>query len=60
MLQAALEFEVEAYIESFKDEKGQAGRRQVVRSGCHKPRELITCLRATHRQAGVGQDSHSS
>ena len=27
MLQAALEFEVETYIESFKDEKGQAGRR---------------------------------
>ena len=42
MLQAALEFEVETYIESFKDEKGEAGRRQVVRNGCHKPRELIT------------------
>ena len=55
MLQAALEFEVETYIESFKDEKGEAGRRQVVRNGSHKPRELITCLRATHRQAGVGK-----
>ena len=51
MLQAALEFEVETYlpvrctqtgIESFKDEKGEAGRRQVVRNGSHKPRELIT------------------
>ena len=46
MLQAALEFEVEAYIESFQDEKDDQGHRQVVRNGSHKPRELIT---------GVGQ-----
>ena len=46
MLQAALEFEVETYIESFQDEKDDQGHRQVVRNGSHKPRELIT---------GVGQ-----
>ncbi len=42
MLQAALEFEVETYIESFKDEKDVGGRREVVRNGSHKPRELLT------------------
>ena len=42
MLQAALEFEVAAYIESFQDKKNDQGHRQVVRNGCHKPRELIT------------------
>ena len=42
MLQAALEFEVEAYVEGFQDEKDERGHRQVVRNGSHKPRELIT------------------
>ena len=42
MLQAALEFEVETYIESFKDEKDEGGLRKVVRNGSHKPRECVT------------------
>ena len=42
MLQAALEFKVEAYVEGFQDEKDERGHRQVVRNGSHKPRELIT------------------
>ena len=42
MLQAALEFEVEAYVENLQDEKDERGHRQVVRNGSHKPRELIT------------------
>jgi len=42
MLQVALEFEVETYIESIKDEKDEQGRRQVVRNGSYKPRALIT------------------
>ena len=31
MLQAALEFEVEAYVENLQDEKDERGHRQVVR-----------------------------
>ena len=42
MLQAALDFEVEAYVENLQDEKDERGHRQVVRNGSHKPRELIT------------------
>ena len=42
MLEAALEFEVEAYIENLHDEKVERGHRQVVRNGSHKPRNLIT------------------
>ena len=42
MLQAALEYEVEAYVENLQDEKDERGHRQVVRNGSHKPRELIT------------------
>ena len=42
MLQAALEFEVEAYVENLQDEKDERGHRQVVRNGSHKPRDLIT------------------
>ena len=32
---------IEPQIESFKDEKDEGGRREVVRNGSHKPRELI-------------------
>ena len=42
MLQAALEIEVETYIDSLKEDKDDQGHRQVVRNGSHKPRELIT------------------
>ena len=42
MLQAALEFEVDAYVENLQDERDEQGHRQVVRNGAHKPRELIT------------------
>ncbi len=42
MLQAALEFEVEAYIQSLQQERDAQGHRQVVRNGYHKPRELLT------------------
>ena len=42
MLQAALEFEVEAYVENLQYEKDEQGHRQVVRNGTHKPRDLIT------------------
>ena len=42
MLQAALEFEVAAYVKSLQDEKDEQGHRQVVRNSSHKPRELIT------------------
>ena len=42
MLQAALEFEVDAYVENLQDERDEQGHRQVVRNGAHKPRDLIT------------------
>ena len=42
MLQAALEFEVEEYIQSLQQERDAQGHRQVVRNGYHKPRELLT------------------
>ena len=42
MLQAALEFEVEAYVENLQYEKDEQGHRQVVRNGAHRPRNLIT------------------
>ncbi len=41
MLQAALEFEVEAYVENLQDEKDEQGHRQVVRNGTHRARDLI-------------------
>ena len=54
MLQAALEYEVEAYVEGLQDEKDERGHRQVVRNGSHKPRELITGVGHLEiRQPGV-------
>ena len=42
MLQAALEFEVDAYVENLQDERDEQGHRQVVKNGAHKPRDLLT------------------
>ena len=42
MLQAALEYEVNEYIGRFQNEVDEAGHRQVVRNGYHKPREVTT------------------
>ena len=42
MLQAALEYEVDEYITRFQSELSDQGRRQVVRNGYHKPREVTT------------------
>ena len=46
MLAAALQAEVAAYIEAFKDEFDEAGRRLVVRNGFHEPREVTTAAGA--------------
>jgi transposase-like protein len=46
MLAAALQAEVAAYIEAFKDEVDEAGRRLVARNGHHVPREVITAAGA--------------
>ncbi len=46
MLAAALQAEVAAYIEAFRDELDERGRRLVVRNGHHEPREVTTAAGA--------------
>ena len=42
MLAEALQAEVDAYIAAFAAERGENGRRLVVRNGYHQPREVLT------------------
>ncbi|NKB72633.1 MAG: IS256 family transposase [Candidatus Latescibacteria bacterium] len=42
MLTAALEMEVDAYIERCKEQRDEAGHRQVVRNGHHPARDVVT------------------
>src|SRR5712691_9123111 len=42
MLAAALEAEVQVYVEAFADERDEAGRRLVVRNGHAQPRQVMT------------------
>ena len=52
MLAAALQAEVAAYVEQFKDEFDEHGRRLVVRNGFHAEREVTTATarsRCGHR-----------
>jgi putative transposase len=42
MLAAALQAEVDAYIEQFADERDERGRRMVVRNGTAQPRTVVT------------------
>jgi transposase-like protein len=42
MLAEALRAEVDAYIAQFADQRGEDGRRLVVRNGHHQPREVLT------------------
>jgi transposase-like protein len=42
MLAEALQAEVDAYIAAHAAERGEDGRRLVVRNGCHQPREILT------------------
>ena len=46
MLAAALQAEVAAYVEAFRDELDERGRRLVVRNGHHEPREVTTAAGA--------------
>ena len=46
MLAAALQAEVAAYVEQFKDEFDEHGRRLVVRNGFHAEREVTTAAGA--------------
>ena len=46
MLAAALQAEVAAYVEQFRDEVDEAGHRLVVRNGYHAPREMTTAAGA--------------
>jgi Transposase, Mutator family len=46
MLAAALQAEVAAYVDQFKDEVDEAGHRLVVRNGYHAPREVTTAAGA--------------
>ncbi|HEX8769969.1 MAG TPA: IS256 family transposase [Acidimicrobiales bacterium] len=46
MLAAALQAEVAAYVEQFRDEVDEAGHRLVVRNGYHAPREVTTAAGA--------------
>jgi transposase-like protein len=42
MLAEALQAEVDAYVAGFAAERGEDGRRLVVRNGSHRPREVLT------------------
>jgi Transposase, Mutator family len=42
MLAEALQAEVDAYIAQFADQRGEDGRRLVVRNGYHQPRTVLT------------------
>jgi predicted amidohydrolase len=42
MLAVALQAEVEAYIEQFAGERGEDGKRLVVRNGSAQPRTVVT------------------
>ena len=42
MLAAALQAEVDAYVDQFTDQRDEHGRRLVVRNGSHQPREVVT------------------
>ena len=42
MLAEALQAEVDAYIAAFASERGDDGRRLVVRNGSHQPRQVLT------------------
>jgi putative transposase len=46
MLAAALQAEVAAYVEQFKDELDEHGRRLVVRNGFHAEREVTAAAGA--------------
>ncbi len=46
MLAAALEAEVAAYVEAFREEVDELGHRLVVRNGHHEPREVTTAAGA--------------
>lgn len=51
MLAAALEAEVNAYIAELADERGDKGRRLVVRNGYHQPRQVTTAAGAVEVKA---------
>lgn len=47
MLAEALQAEVDAYIAKFADQRGEDGRRLVVRNGYHQPRTVLTSAGAS-------------
>jgi Transposase, Mutator family len=51
MLAEALQAEVDAYIAAHSAERGEDGRRVVVRNGCHQPREVLTSAGAVQVMA---------
>ena len=57
MLAAALQAEVDAYIEQFAGERDQEGRRLVVRNGSAEPRTMLTSAGAVEVTAPPVNDS---
>jgi Transposase, Mutator family len=51
MLAEALRAEVDAYLAAFAAERGEDGRRLVVRNGSHQPREVLTSAGAIEVRA---------
>src|SRR5690348_4709618 len=51
MLAEALQAEVDAYVARFAVERGEDGRRLVVRNGCHQSREVLTSAGAIEVRA---------
>jgi transposase-like protein len=51
MLAEALQAEVDAYVARFAAERGEDGRRLVVRNGCHQAREVLTSAGAIEVRA---------
>ena len=59
MLPAALQAEVAAYVEQFRDEVDEVGHRLVVRNGYHAPREVTTAAGAVSvKQPRVKRQAH--
>src|SRR5262249_53431815 len=56
LLAAALQAEVAAYVEQFRDEVDEAGHRLVVRNGYHAPRQVTTAAGAVPVKQPRGND----
>jgi putative transposase len=55
MLAAALEAEVDGYLADLAEQRGEDGRRLVVRNGYHRARQVVTSAGAIEVKAPAGE-----